>query len=374
MTDVAMTPTIRHARTTDGVRIAWTSVGSGPALIHLPGIPFGNLEAEWRIPVLQQAFASLARSVSLIQYDARGGGRSDRAVADLSFEAMLRDVDAVAGAVRADQTATGDPLALLGFYNSVPLAIAYAARHPERVGRLVLFGGSVRGWNPMSGSGTQALLSLIDRDWDTFAESAAHAWLGWPDGESGRLAADWFRNATTPEVAREILGLMSAVDVAVDARRVRGPVLVLHRLDASVIPLAVSEELAAAFPDGRVRILDGSSAGLFFERPDTAVRQIARFVTEGATEPDSDSRAGVDPEAGPAGPGRPIHPTGSRPLTRRELEVIRQVAHGGTNADIATALGVSVHTVERHLVNIYRKIDARGRADATAYAVRRGLA
>ena len=63
-----------------------------------------------------------------------------------------------------------------------------------------------------------------------------------------------------------------------------------------------------------------------------------------------------------------------RPLTQRELEVIRLVATGGTNADIATALGVSIHTVERHLVNIYRKIDARGRADATAYAVRRGLA
>ena len=218
----------------------------------------------------------------------------------------------------------------------------------------------------MSSSGTQALLSLIDRDWDTFAESAAHAWLGWPDGESGRLAADWFRSATTPDVAREVLRVMSAVDVAADARRVRVPVLVLHRRDASVIPLAMSEELAAALPNGRLHILDGSSAGLFFERPDTAVRQIARFVTDGANEPDSD--------AGLAGSGRFISPVGARPLTRRELEVIRLVAQGGTNADIATALGVSVHTVERHLVSIYRKIDARGRADATAYAVRRGLA
>ena len=368
------TPTIRHTRTTDGVHIAWTSVGSGPALIHLPGIPFGNLEAEWRIPILQGAFAGLARSVRLIQYDGRGGGRSDRVVKDLSLEAMLRDVDAVVGAVQGGHLATSHPLAMLGFYNSVPLAIAYAARHPERIGRLVLFGGSVRGWNPMKGSGTQALLSLIDRDWDTFAESAVHAWLGWPDGEAGRLAADWFRNATTPDVAREVLRVMSAVDVTADARRVRTPVLILHRRDASVVPLAVSEELAAAFPDGRLRILDGSSAGLFFERPDTAVRQITGFVTDGATESDSDAQADVDHDAGQAGSGRSIHRAGALPLTRRELEVIRLVGHGGTNADIATALGVSVHTVERHLVNIYRKIDARGRADATAYAVRRGLA
>jgi hypothetical protein len=114
--------------TTDGVRIAWTSVGSGPTLIHLPGIPFGNLEAEWRIPILQMAFADLARSVRLIQYDGRGGGRSDRVVIDLSLEAMLRDVDAVVGAVRVGDAAMGGPVALLGFYNSVPLAIAYAAR------------------------------------------------------------------------------------------------------------------------------------------------------------------------------------------------------------------------------------------------------
>ncbi len=247
MTDLGSTPTIRHTRTADGVRIAWTSVGSGPALTHLPGIPFGNLEAEWRIPVLRLAYAGLARAVRLIQYDGRGGGRSDRVVKDLSLAAMLRDVDAIVGASLADHAATGDPPALLGFYNSVPLAIAYAARHPERVGRLVLFGGSLRGRNPMSGNGTQALLSLIDRDWDTFAESAAHAWLGWPDGESGRLAADWFRSATTP---------------------------------------------------------DG-------ERSDTVVRQIARFVTDGATEPDSDSRADVDSDAGRAGARRPVE-TGGR--------------------------------------------------------------
>jgi len=344
-------PNVQIAHTTDGVSVAWTSVGTGPVLIHLPGIPFGNLEGEWRIPVLQRAFATLARSVRLIQYDGRGSGRSQRDVADLSFEAMVRDLDAViaeAGIERA---------VLLGFYISVPLAIAYAARHPERVSRLILFGGSVRGWSPMSGSGTQALLSLIERDWDTFVDSAAHAWLGWVDGESGRLAADWFRDSTTPAVAREVIQVASGIDVTTEAALIHCPVLVLHRREATVVPLATSEELTAALPDARLRILEGSSASLFFEGQDAVIREIVGFAL---------GDLGAKPNAG----ADTARPSG---LTRRELEVLRLLAQGEMNAGIAAELGLSVHTVERHVTNIYRKIDARGRADATAFAIRRGL-
>ena len=251
---------------------------------------------------------------------------------------------------------------LIGFYHSVPTAIAYAARRPDRVRHLVLFGGSTRGWGAMSAAGTQALLSLIDRDWDTFVESATHAWLGWPDGESGRLAADWFRDATTPAVARAVIAAFSGVDVTSEAARVRQPALVLHRRDATVIPLAVSEELAATLPNGRLRIVDGTSASLFFERQQTVVREILAFVSDGAAR---SVPPRVDIRSAAHGSGSP---------TARELEVLRLLAQGETNAQIAAALGISVHTVERHVVNLYRKIDARGRADATAYAVRRGIA
>ncbi len=350
-------PTLHHALASDGVSIAWTSVGTGPALIHLPGVPLSNVEAEWRIPILRQAFARLARSARFVQYDGRGSGRSQRVVTDLSFEAMLRDVEAVVDAAGVDTTD------LIGFYHSVPIAIAYAARHPERVRHLVLFGGSTRGWGPMSSAGTQALLSLVDRDWDTFVESATHAWLGWPDGDSGRLAAEWFRGATTPAVAREVFREFSGVDVTAEAARVRVPALVLHRRDAQVIPLRVSEELVAALPNGRLRIVEGSSASLFFEGPESMVRAILDFVADRPSEPTA--RDGAAPEPAPAGPSG---------LTPRELEVLRLVAQGGSNAEIASALDLSIHTVERHVANIYRKIDARGRADATAYAVRRGLA
>lgn len=80
-----MEPELAYARTGDGVSIAWTSAGSGPALVLMPGVPFSDAVAEWRIPVLRRAFERLAGSVRLIQYDGRGTGHSQRDVSDLSL-------------------------------------------------------------------------------------------------------------------------------------------------------------------------------------------------------------------------------------------------------------------------------------------------
>jgi pimeloyl-ACP methyl ester carboxylesterase/DNA-binding CsgD family transcriptional regulator len=351
-------PTLATATAADGTRIAWTAVGNGPAFIHMPGVPFSNIEGEWRIPVLRRLFTELGGRLRFIQYDGRGSGRSQRDVSDLSLEAYLLDVDAVVDAAGADQ------VVLLGFYHSATHAIAWAARHPERVRGLVLFGGALRGWDPMQGAGTQALLSLIERDWDTFVESAAHAWLGWPEGDEGRLAAEWFRTSTTPANARATLQAAYAIDVTADAARVECPALVLHRVDATVIPFDLSAELARGLPHGRLELLPGASASLFFEDGDQIVERLIAFAR--------------DPEA-----SHPVEATalarhgggrGSGALSPREIEVLRLLANGESNGQIAAGLGISINTVERHVANLYRKIDARGRADATAWAIRNGVA
>ena len=351
-------PVLATATAADGTRIAWTSSGAGQALIHLPGVPFSNVEGEWRIPTLRRAFTELGGQVRLIQYDGRGTGRSQRDVSDLSLEAYLLDLDAVAEAAGVDR------VVLLGFYHSATHAIAWAARHPERVRGLILFGGALRGWDPMQGSGTQALLSLIERDWDTFVESVAHAWLGWPEGDEGRLAADWFRAATTPTIARATLQAAYSIDVTADAARVRCPALVLHRVDATVIPFDLSSELARALPQGRLEMLPGATASLFFEDSEQVVDRLVQFVHDpAAAHPVTATALNRRPPA-----------RGSGGLSPREIEVLRLLANGETNSQIGVRLGISINTVERHVVNLYRKIDARGRADATAWAIRNGVA
>jgi pimeloyl-ACP methyl ester carboxylesterase/DNA-binding CsgD family transcriptional regulator len=347
-----VTPRIQHARSADGVDIAWTSGGDGPALIQLPGVPFSDFEGEWRIPMLRHAFERLSQDVQFVQFDGRGTGRSQRFAADLSLDAMLFDIDAVVEAARLER------FTLLGFFHSVLLAIPYALRHPERVTGLILFGGGARGWELMSGQSTQALLSLIERDWDTFVESITHAWLGWPDGKEGTLAADWFRSATSPDNARRTLEVASALDVTNDLSRVRCPAVVLHRRDAPVIPLSMSQELADGLPSGELRIIEGRSASLFFENTDEVVDEIVSIVTGRPSR----ARSATSQANAP------------RVLTPRESEVLRLVAAGESNGQIAARLGLSINTIERHVANLYRKIDARGRADATAYAIRNGLA
>jgi len=322
----------------------------------MPGVPFSDAVAEWRIPVLRRAFERLAGSLRLIQYDGRGTGHSQRDVSDLSLDAMVLDLEAVLAAADARR------FALLGYYASCLPAIAAAARNPEAATHLILFGGAVRGWSPMSGSGTQALLSLIERDWDTFVESVTHAWLGWPDPAEAAQAANWFRAATTPAIARAILQATSAMDVTTDAAKVACPTLVFHRSDAPVITLAMSEELVTAIPKAQLRLLAGSSATLFFEETEAVVDEILAFVTGSATA--ESAATGAKPGAGRRRTN----------LTPRELDVLRLVAGGETNAEIAARLKISINTVERHVTNLYRKIDARGRADAAAYAIRNGLA
>ncbi len=351
-----MGPDLDEATAADGVSIAWSSTGSGPTLIHLPGVPFSNIEGEWQIPVLRKAFTELGDQLRLIQYDGRGTGHSQRDVTDLSHEALILDLDAVVEAAAVDRCV------ILGFYHSAAVAIAWAARHPDRVRGMILFGGTLRLQDAMRGPGTQALLSLIERDWDTFVESVTHAWLGWPVGDEGRLAADWFRTSTSPAVARATLQAAGETDVTADAARVRCPVLVLHRADATVIPFDLSADLARALPGGRLEVLPGSSASLFFEATELVVERVLAFVRDPLEQATHGDR------------GRAHRAPGSGGLSPREIEVLRLLAGGDTNGQIAARLGISINTVERHVVNLYRKIDARGRADATAWAIRNGVA
>jgi DNA-binding NarL/FixJ family response regulator len=131
------------------------------------------------------------------------------------------------------------------------------------------------------------------------------------------------------------------------------------------IPVEVARSLAMDLPRGRLVLIDGARPVLFGEDFDEVVTLLMDFFCDGiepAEAPPTGLAAGVPSALPPDG------------LSRRELEVLRLVAAGETNSQIARRLGLSTHTVERHVANLYRKIGARGRADATAFALRSGLA
>ncbi|MEV6301410.1 alpha/beta fold hydrolase [Actinoplanes sp. NPDC051861] len=336
-----MVPDVRFARADDGVTIGYQVFGQGPVLVWMPSL--SNIAAQWRIPALRNAYLGLARNLTVVLYDGRGTGASDRRIdlGDLGLDAHLRDLRAVlsdAGISRAS---------LLGYYHSVPTALAFAARNPTRVDRLVLFGGTPRLAEAMRPAQTQALLSLVDQDWNLFADAAATAWLGWDSASSSRATAEAFRTATSAPVAKAWFDAARHIDVTAEVAAVQAPTLVLHRQSSEQIPIEASQRLAAALPNAEFMALPGATPTLFLTDPDTDLSLVTGFVTGGKAH---------------RSPTRPA-------LTPREQDVLRLLATGDSNPEIARRLGIAVHTVERHLANLYRKIGARGRTDAVAHAL-----
>src|SRR5215470_12641700 len=124
---------IRFCRTSDGVRIAYATTGSGPPLVKVSNW-LSHLEFDWNSPVWRHEWTELSRDRTLIRYDVRGCGLSDWEVSDLSFDAWVRDLETVVDELELER------FPLLGISQGGPIAIAYAARHPERVSRLILYG------------------------------------------------------------------------------------------------------------------------------------------------------------------------------------------------------------------------------------------
>lgn len=357
--------------------IAFWTLGDGEPLVYLAGGPWSHIEL-WQVPECRSWYERLARHRMLVRYDVRGTGLSERDVSDYSVDALVLDVEAVVDRLGLDR------LWLFGAADAGPVAVAYAARHPERVSRLVLWCAWARTADIQSPR-RQAWLGLIDQDWELMTDTCAHIAFGWSGGEIGRRAAQRLRESVTREAARAALDAMSEFDVTALLPGVKSPTLVLHRREIRWLLLDVARGLASLLPAARLTILEGESTAPYLGDTEAVARAIDEFLAEGELAPTvREARplnalravslrdaAGSTSPTGKRGEGRArASPDG---LTGREIEVLRLLAGGRTNKEIADELLLSVRTVERHIGNIYGKIAARGRADATAYALTRSL-
>jgi class 3 adenylate cyclase len=283
-----MEPRVQYAQTEDGVSIAYWAMGDGPPLIVMPNIPMSHVELEWRIPEYRGWYESMLRFSRVVRYDNRGSGLSDRDVSDVSLEAHVRDLTAV-----ADQL--GDqPIVLVAPLVIGPVGITYAARWPERVSHLILWCTFARGADYYQSSALQALSALRDKDWEIYTEAIAHVALGWEGGEPVRRFAALMRQCVTPEAARAIFDAGEAMDTSDLLTQIKSPTLVIHRRGAAFPPIELSRSLAAKVPGARFASLEGNSLAPFIGDTESVVRAIEEFVIEGR-EP-----AAV-PEPAPAG-------------------------------------------------------------------------
>ncbi|WP_232819393.1 alpha/beta fold hydrolase [Saccharospirillum mangrovi] len=278
--------TIQLCVAKDGVRLAYTAMGSGRPIIKAANW-LSHLEHDWNAPIWSPLFKRLALNHHFIRYDERGNGLSDWLVNDLSFDAFVTDLEAVADASGVER------FALLGISQGAAVSIAYAVKHPERVSHLVLFGGYPAGWRINASDAVirerEAIMTLTETGWgqDNPAYRQIFSSTFMPSADVSELA--WFnefqRLTTSPENAVRFLSAFGDIDVRHLLPQVRVPTLVLHSLGDQRIPVGVGRDLAAAIPGAQFQGIDSDGHLLLGREPasEAFIDAVRRFIA--STEP-----------------------------------------------------------------------------------------
>ncbi|MEX2247114.1 MAG: adenylate/guanylate cyclase domain-containing protein [Dehalococcoidia bacterium] len=259
-----MEPQIQYCRTSDGLSIAYYALGSGPALIGTAPSLGQTIAKDWEIAPMRRLAELTARTFTYIRYDPHGCGLSSRADDDLSVEAFVRDLEAVADA------ATPEPFVLFANGAMTAPAIVYAARHPERLTHLLL-------WMVFAYSGdyaspaTQQIVKLALTDWRMATESGIRAVDSWEHDELASQMAAMMRESVTPETYVKFENVRQEWDVSQYLPQVTTPTLIMHPRNHPYFPATTAQRVAAAIPGARLALIDSSTV-LF---PDARIAFVA---------------------------------------------------------------------------------------------------
>jgi pimeloyl-ACP methyl ester carboxylesterase/DNA-binding CsgD family transcriptional regulator len=347
---------IQFLRTSDGVRIAWAEAGAGPALVKASNW-LSHLEFEWESPVWRHWIRFFSDHFRFVRYDEPGCGMSDWTVGDLSSSRWVGDLEAV-----ADVALTQGAFALLGVSQGVATSIAYAVRRPERVSRLVLYGGYARGWSLRGDSPGRrewdaivALAGCWGKDNPAFRQVFTSRFI--PGATSEQM--DWFnelcKRTSSPAVVPDLLKARADVNVFDLLEKVRTPTLVVHAREDAVVPVACGREIASLIPGAEFVELDSKNHILLEGEP-----AWERFCAAAA------DFLGIERlDRGQDG--------AFASLTARERGILALLTDGLSNADIAERLGLSEKTVRNHISNVFDKLGVWTRAQAIVFARDRGF-
>jgi pimeloyl-ACP methyl ester carboxylesterase/DNA-binding CsgD family transcriptional regulator len=329
-------PRIRYCSTPAG-RVAYSTSGAGPALLLDTGW-ITDLRAQLELLSFGAFVECLAGRFTVIRYDKPGCGLSDRDGIDLSFDGQVAAALAVADAVGAGR------LRLFGASQGAQLAAVIAARHPDRVEALALYGMCASGRDLAPAEVRESLVALVRAHWGLGLKALAGTFVTDPTAEDLAGFTKFQRASASAAVAARLLEVYYETDVRDLLPQIRARTAVLHREADRGTRFELGREVAALIPGATLIPLPGSSH-LFYHGEWPAVADtVIGFLTE---------RAGT-------GPG----------LTDRELQVAELVAEGLTNQAIARRLSVAPRTAEAHVENIRRKLQVRSRAQIAAWVTR----
>jgi pimeloyl-ACP methyl ester carboxylesterase len=244
---------IRFCTASDGVRIAYATMGQGPPLVKAANW-LSHLEYDLESPVWSHWLHELSRDHTLIRYDERGCGLSEWDVEDHSHDAWVKDLEAVVDAAGLTR------FALMGISQGGPVAIAFAAQHPECVSQLVLYGTYARGWERRGASAEEiaereAAITLSEHGWGrdvpAYREMFTRTFI--PDANDEQR--NWFnelqRVTCSPTNAVRLQRALGPIDVSHLLPKITVPTLVLHARGDMRCPFDEARRIASAIPDSR---------------------------------------------------------------------------------------------------------------------------
>jgi pimeloyl-ACP methyl ester carboxylesterase len=267
---------IRFCRSSDGVQLAYSRIGRGPPLVKT-GNWMTHLEKDFETPIWRHLYRDLASEHSLIRYDARGNGLSDWDVDDISFDAFVRDLEAVVDAGGVER------FDLLGISQGCAVSVAYAVKHPERVNHLVLYGGYVQGWakqrNEAVKQMNEAMIPLIRLGWGQENPAFRQVFTSQFIPGGTKEQSDWFnelqRVSTSPENAVRNLQANGQTDVTDLLSKVNVATLVMHARGDARVAFDSGRRLAAGIPGARFVPLESVNHLILESEP-----AYARFIEE----------------------------------------------------------------------------------------------
>jgi pimeloyl-ACP methyl ester carboxylesterase/DNA-binding CsgD family transcriptional regulator len=327
----------------EGRRLAYSTYGEGPPIVVGPRW-VSHLEEEWADPNQRPFYAELARTHRVVRFDRIGCGLSSRELEPPpTVESESRQLEAVIDAVGGSASVFASSCSCLS-------ASLLAVRDPRKVERIVFFAGYASRADVPEPT-KRSLIELTRTSWTLAAQMFAGLFDPHASGDDIAAYTRMQRRAATAEAAAIFLALDLSADLRELLPQVEVPALVLHRRGDRTVPIARGRELAALLPNARFVPLGGDAHVPWRDDQRELFRALAGFLRG---EPAAEAN-------------------GASPLTARETEVLRLVATGMSNREIARTLVLSEHTVHRHVANILRKLAQSTRAGAATQALRVGL-
>lgn len=334
-----MRPRIRYCSTPAG-RVAYSASGSGPALLFDSGW-VSHLRGQLELCSFGSFVERLAEQFTVIRYDKPGCGLSDRDGIDLSFDGQVAAALAVADAVGAGR------FRLFGASQGGQLAAAIAARSPDRVEALVVYGMCASGQDLAPAQVRESVVALVRAHWGLGLKALAGAFITAPTAEELEAFTRFQRASASAAVAARLLEVYYDTDIRALLPGIRARTAVLHREADKGTNFELGREVAARIPGATLVPLPGSSHLFYHGDWLAVVDAVLGFLCE---------------------PASPVPR-----LTGRELEVAGLVAEGLTNHAIARRLSVAPRTAEAHMENIRRKLEVHSRAQIAAWVTEHRL-